>query len=299
MMMMMMITTMTVRMAAGLSRPVWPLCRRAYNLPSSASSRNRATRRCTASRSSCGGAQVEGGKHHFSLFKPDAVLSQFVHNGFKKQRQRMLGAVFDGFPEGTMPIGRLDEMTEGLLLLTTDGKLSYRVLKDKPVEKEYFALVRGEMSDDECAALERGVKIRVAGREGQYETRPCRVVRLNESPSLPPRERRVHNSHKRLDGSFVEIPTTWISVVLTEGKNRQVRKMTAAVGFPVLRLVRVRIGHIDIWGNDGPQGATTMQPGEVRVLGEAQIAPFWDDDHRRSPGESPLEGHAARFPLGR
>ena len=166
---------------------------------------------------------------HFLIHKPYGYLSQFVCELPKK---KLLGELYD-FPEGIMAIGRLDEESEGLLLLTTNGVTSERV-RSKKVEKEYFAQVDGEISDEAIAQLQQGVEIGI--RDVKYQTLPCSVFRLNEKPDFPPRTRRIRDDRHG--------PTSWVSITLSEGKNRQVRKMTAAVGFPTLRLFRVRIGKI-------------------------------------------------------
>ena len=171
---------------------------------------------------------------HFVLYKPDGCLSQFVSQQTKRKNKQMLGHLFD-FPSGTMAIGRLDEPSEGLLLLTTDGKVSEHV-RSSEVEKEYYAQVDGNISDSEIEKLSTGVTISTDG--GPYTTKPCVVRKLDATPLLPPRQKKIRDERHG--------PTSWISITLTEGKYRQVRKMTAAVGHPTLRLVRVRIGNIRI-----------------------------------------------------
>ena len=169
---------------------------------------------------------------HFKLYKPARYLSQFIYE--QKRKKKLLGELYD-FPKGTMAIGRLDENSEGLLLLTTDGKVSHYVLSQK-VEKEYYAQVDGVISEDAILKLSKGVEI---GFEGiKYITLPCPVSQIQNVPKFPPGWRIRDERHG---------PTSWISITLREGKFRQVRKMTAAVGFPTLRLVRVRVGneHID------------------------------------------------------
>ncbi len=187
---------------------------------------------------------------HFKIFKPDGFLSQFINNGPQKKRIRLLGEL-GSFPEQTMAIGRLDLDSEGLLLLTTNGKLSDRICRGG-VEKEYYALVDGSITDKAIGDLSRGVSIMVRGE--RHQTSPCVVHRLSDPPDLPQRNKRIRDSRHG--------PTSWISVVLREGKNRQVRKMTAAVGFPTLRLVRVRVGHITLGD---------MEPGDVSMLSEALL----------------------------
>ena len=172
-------------------------------------------------------------KHrHFILHKPYGYLSQFVNNQTRRKNKKLLGELF-GFPEGTMSIGRLDEDSEGLLLLTTDGKVSAHVTSKK-VEKEYYVQVDGEITDEALERLESGVEIGIHGRK--HQTLPCKAVQLRTAPALPPRAKKIRDERHG--------PTSWLSITITEGKFRQVRKMSAAVGFPTLRLIRIRIGTI-------------------------------------------------------
>ncbi|APY11694.1 ribulose phosphate epimerase [Seonamhaeicola sp. S2-3] len=169
---------------------------------------------------------------HYIIYKPYGYLSQFKSHDSKQQRKRFLGELYD-FPEGIMAIGRLDEKSEGLLLLTTDGKMSDFINSQK-VEKEYYALVDGDITLNAIEKLQSGVKIGFNGKK--YLTKPCKAFKLNESPQLPVRSKKIRDARHG--------PTSWISITLKEGKFRQVRKMTSAVGFPTLRLVRVRVGNI-------------------------------------------------------
>jgi 23S rRNA pseudouridine2457 synthase len=183
---------------------------------------------------------------HFLIHKPHGYLSQFVGEAKKKK----LGEFHD-FPEGIMAIGRLDEDSEGLLLLTTDGRMS-ELVRSRKVEKEYYAQVDGLITDQAIAQLQTGVEIGIHGVK--YQTTPCQARRLAAAPDFAPRTRKIRDDRHG--------PTSWVSIILTEGKFRQVRKMTAAVGFPTLRLLRVRIG--DIWlGN--------LAPGEVREVADFGI----------------------------
>lgn len=170
--------------------------------------------------------------HHFKMFKPYGCVSQFKPK--PKKSKTLLGDHYD-FPEDTMAIGRLDMDSEGLLLLTTDGMMSYKV-RDKSIEKEYYVQLDGIITDEAIQKLQNGVEISVNG--SMYLTLPCKAFKLEEEPSLPQRGRNIRNSKHG--------PTSWTSIIINEGKERQVRKMTAAVGFPTLRLVRVRIGSIFI-----------------------------------------------------
>lgn len=187
------------------------------------------------------------------LHKPFGYLSQFVNHQRQRKNKKLLGELYD-FPEGTMAIGRLDQDSEGLLLLTTDGKLSMQV-RSKKVEKQYYAQLDGEINEEALSQLRQGVEIGVNGKK--YLTLPCEVNQLEAEPEFPPRGKKIRDARHG--------PTSWISVTLSEGKFRQVRKMTAAVGFPTLRLLRVRIGHLSL---------EDMQAGEVRELKEARIDAF-------------------------
>ena len=166
---------------------------------------------------------------HFIMHKPYGYLCQFVCELPKK---KLIGELYD-FPEGTMAIGRLDEESEGLLFLTTDGMMSETV-RSKKIEKEYYAQVDGLITDESLEKLRKGVEIGI--RNIKYLTKSCKALRLEAAPDFPPRIRKIRDDRHG--------PTCWISITLTEGKERQVRKMTAAVGFPTLRLIRVRIGDI-------------------------------------------------------
>ncbi|OXA80512.1 pseudouridine synthase [Flavobacterium columnare] len=171
---------------------------------------------------------------HFILHKPHGYLSQFIYE--KKRNKKKLGELFD-FPEGTMAIGRLDEDSEGLLLLTTDGMIS-EIVRSKTIEKEYFAQVDGVVTPQAIEKLKNGVEIGVKGV--RYTTKSCEARILETLPDFISEGRRIrHERHG---------PTSWLSITLTEGKFRQVRKMTAAVGFPTLRLVRVRVGNVNLKG---------------------------------------------------
>jgi len=167
---------------------------------------------------------------HFILFKPYGYLSQFIYE--LKRKKKLLGELYN-FPEGTMAIGRLDEDSEGLLLLTTDGKVSEQI-RSKKVDKEYYVQVDGVITPEAIEELQNGVEIGVDG--GKYKTKPCSAFIVTEIPDFGPRAKKIRDERHG--------PTSWASITVNEGKFRQVRKMTAAVGFPTLRLVRVRIGNV-------------------------------------------------------
>lgn len=167
---------------------------------------------------------------HFKLHKPDGYISQFIYKSPRKKK--VLSELFD-FPEGTMSIGRLDELSEGLLLLTTDGKMSNYITSRK-VDKEYYVLVDGIITQEAIEEMKKGVKIGIKGEK--YLTNPCDARILDAPPNYAPRNKRIRDDRHG--------PSTWASITIREGKYKQVRKMTAAVGFPTLRLIRVRIGNV-------------------------------------------------------
>lgn len=191
-------------------------------------------------------------KHrHFKLFKPYGFLSQFVYE--QKRNKKLLGDLYH-FPKGTMAIGRLDEDSEGLLLLTTNGKLS-EMVRSKKVEKEYFVQVDGIITNTAIEALQQGVEIGVNG--DKYVTKPCSAFVIIQVPNFGLRAKKIRDDRHG--------PTSWLSITISEGKFRQVRKMTAAVGYPTLRLVRVRIGNIIL--ND-------LIAGEVIEIFDKDLIPF-------------------------
>jgi len=166
---------------------------------------------------------------YYSIYKPYGMLSQFS----KQHDEKSLSDLAYSFEKDVYPVGRLDKESEGLLLLTNDKFLIDRLLNPKyEHEREYFVQVEGIPSKEKLEILESGIVIQ------NYKTKKAKV-RIIDDPDFFP-ERNPPIRFRRL------IPTTWLSIVLTEGKNRQVRRMTAAVGLPTLRLVRVRIGDLEI-----------------------------------------------------
>jgi 23S rRNA pseudouridine2457 synthase len=167
---------------------------------------------------------------HFLIHKPYGYLSQFVYE--LKRNKKKLGELYD-FPPNTMAIGRLDEDSEGLLLLTTDGMMS-EIVRSKKVEKEYYVQVDGIIHQEAIEKLKNGVEIGFDGKK--YTTKKCQAFILETIPQLGERGKKIRDDRHG--------PTSWLSITINEGKNRQVRKMTSAVGFPTLRLIRIRIGNI-------------------------------------------------------
>lgn len=162
-----------------------------------------------------------------AINKPYGVLSQFTPEPGSAWRTL---ADF-GLPRNVYPLGRLDADSEGLLLLSDEPGLNTRLLDPKKAHRrEYWVQVERIPSADALARLARGVKI------GDHLTLPCTVRRLDPSPALPPRDPPVRYRKN--------VPDAWLALELVEGKNRQVRRMTASVGHPTLRLLRARIGRL-------------------------------------------------------
>ncbi|MGK9475278.1 pseudouridine synthase [Melioribacter sp. OK-6-Me] len=184
---------------------------------------------------------------YYLVYKPYGMLSQFSDN----QGRPTLKSLFP-FPKDVYPVGRLDMDSEGLLLVTNDKKINNILLNpDYCHEREYYVQVEGIPDEEALDKLRKGVFIK------GMKTLPAKV-RLIESPDLP---ERIPPIRKRLN-----IPTCWLSITLIEGKNRQVRRMTASVGYPTLRLVRVRIENLHL---------KNMKPGEVLQLQGRKLSEFY------------------------
>jgi 23S rRNA pseudouridine2457 synthase len=183
---------------------------------------------------------------YYVLNKPYGVLSQFTD----KLNRKTLSGFYD-FPKDVYPVGRLDMDSEGLLLLSNDKEMVDFLLN--PVnrhEKEYFAQVEGIPGEEDLSKLESGVII-----EGK-KTLPAKT-KLIDDPQFPPRKPPIFPRKNK--------PVCWVSVTVTEGRYRQVRKMTANVGYPTLRLVRVRIKNIHL-DNLPPGGVRELNPEEIKIL---------------------------------
>ncbi len=181
---------------------------------------------------------------HYLIYKPFGMLSQFSKEGDKPT----LADLPHVLRRDVYPVGRLDADSEGLLLLTSDKTVNHRLLDPRFAHpRTYYVQVDGAITDEAIQQLVDGVTITIDGKP--HNTLPAQAQRLPDEPDLPARNPPVRFR--------ANIPTSWIALTLTEGKNRQVRKMTAAVGFPTLRLVRWSIGHLTAAG---------MRPGEVREI---------------------------------
>jgi len=177
--------------------------------------------------------------------KPFGVLCQFTPAGGRP-------CLADHVPvPDVYPAGRLDRDSEGLLVLTSDGRLQHRIADPAHrVEKPYLVQVEGEPDEAALAALRAGPVL------SDGPTRPCSARRIEAPDWLWPRDPPIRHRER--------IPTAWLEIVIDEGRNRQVRRMTAAVGLPTLRLVRVRIGR---WTLEG------LAPGQWRRLERAEMGP--------------------------
>jgi 23S rRNA pseudouridine2457 synthase len=185
---------------------------------------------------------------YYIVYKPFNVLCQFSKDDSNKE------TLSDYFTveKNVYPVGRLDYDSEGLLLLTNDKSITQQLLHpSKKHTKEYWVQVEGEVSEGALKQLQIGVTISVNNKP--YKTLPCQVE-VMQTPILPERNPPIRFRKN--------IPTSWLKLIITEGKNRQVRKMTAAVGLPTLRLVRFAIEKINL-GN--------MKAGEMILLHSKSI----------------------------
>lgn len=191
--------------------------------------------------------------YRYILFnKPYDTLSQFTDTGAGETKRATLKEYIP--VPSIYPVGRLDRDSEGLLLLTNDGLLQHR-LSDPRYNHPRTYWVQVERIPDEAALrhLREGITIE------NYRTRPAQVQFLAMEPALPPRNPPIRFRKN--------VPTAWLEITLTEGRNRQVRRMTASVGFPTLRLVRVAIAHLNLHGLESGQWRD-LTPSEVERLYE-------------------------------
>lgn len=163
-----------------------------------------------------------------AFYKPFDVLSQFTQ---EHPSHRTLAEF--GFPPDVYAIGRLDRDSEGLLLLSDEARWNDRLLNPRHAHpRTYHAQVDGTVTDEALRKLRSGIDLK------DFHSLPCKAQRLDTEPAHPPRTPPIRFRKN--------IPTSWLELTLTEGKNRQVRRMTAAVGFPTLRLIRVSIGGLKL-----------------------------------------------------
>jgi len=185
---------------------------------------------------------------YFIIYKPYLVLSQFSAVEGKKT----LADYFE-VPKDVYPVGRLDYDSEGLLILTNDKQLNNRLLNPLFAhEREYWVQVDGAATQEAVEQLQKGVSINIDGK--QYRTKPCKASLFEAPPIVPERNPPIRFRK--------EIPAPWLRLQLKEGKNRQVRRMTASVGFPTLRLIRYRIEKLTI---------DHLQPGEMMEIEQKEL----------------------------
>ncbi len=185
---------------------------------------------------------------YYLLYKPFQVLSQFTSVEGKNCLKDIVNVSKDVYP-----VGRLDYDSEGLLLLTNDTSVNHQLLHPSfEHARTYWVQVEGAITQEALMQLTKGVTISVEGK--QHKTKPAIVAILDAIISIPERNPPIRFRKN--------IPTTWVSIQITEGKNRQVRKMFASVGFPVLRLIRAQLGKYHITG---------MLPGDCLKLSLQEV----------------------------
>ena len=180
--------------------------------------------------------------NYYIIYKPYKMISQFTSSHKKK----CLDLLNFTFPKDVYPLGRLDENSEGLLILSNDKSLNFKLLNPEFEHKRiYLVQLQGVITSEALKQIESGVTIALDA--GPYTTKSCKVKQVKKPENLPTRAHPISES----------LPTSWIELTLTEGKYHQVRKMTAGVGFPCIRLIRIAIEEIRL---------ENMQPGDVREL---------------------------------
>ncbi len=185
---------------------------------------------------------------YFVIYKPFQVLTQF-----SADEGKVTLADYFHVPKDAYSVGRLDYDSEGLLILTNDAALNHRILNPRyKHEREYWVQVEGMITKEAIVDLQKGVVISIDGK--QYKTLPCESFLFKEPPLVYERNPPIRFRKN--------IPDSWISLTLIEGKNRQVRRMTAKVGFPTLRLIRYRIEKLTL---------QNMQPGDTIELTKEEI----------------------------
>lgn len=180
--------------------------------------------------------------NYYIIYKPYKMISQFTSSHKKK----CLDLLEFSFPKDVYPLGRLDENSEGLLILTNDKSLNFKLLNPEFEHKRvYLVQLQGIITPEALKQIETGITIALDA--GPYITKPCKVKQVKKPENLPPRGHPISE----------QLPTSWIELTLTEGKYHQVRKMTAGAGFPCIRLIRIAIEDIRL---------ESMLPGEIREL---------------------------------
>ncbi len=177
------------------------------------------------------------------------MISQFV----SPYEQRKLGELDFDFPEGTAAVGRLDNESEGLLILTTDKTLTHRLLDpEKKHTRGYIVQVEKIVEETTLEKLRSGIEILIKGQNRIYTTLPCTVNLILKPKNLPEREKSLSD----------DLPQSWLEFILTEGKNRQIRKMCKAVRHKCRRLIRTKIENLELGD---------MKPGDVKEIGQEEL----------------------------
>jgi 23S rRNA pseudouridine2457 synthase len=185
---------------------------------------------------------------YFLIYKPFQVLSQFTSTEGKLCLKDILQV-----PTDVYPVGRLDYDSEGLLLITNDKSINQQLLNPLYAhQRTYWVQVDGAITEAALAQLSKGVSINVDGKI--YLTKPAKLESLQNTIAVPDRKPPIRFRKS--------IPTSWVAIQIIEGKNRQVRKMFAQVGFPVLRLIRAKLGQFSI---------QDMQPGDCLSLTASEV----------------------------
>lgn len=188
--------------------------------------------------------------HHryFIINKPYKMVSQFV----SPDKVNLLGDLNYNFPDGTHAIGRLDNNSEGLLILTTNKKVTSLLFQsEKPHKRTYLVQVEKKVTEDKLQQLRTGIEIRIKGGD-YYVTAPCEVEIVDKPKNIGKRDHEFRE----------DLPQTWLLITLTEGKFHQIRKMVSSVYHPCKRLIRVSIEDLEL-GN--------IQPGEVKEIDEIEF----------------------------
>lgn len=177
------------------------------------------------------------------------MVSQFI----SPYEQSKLGDLNYNFPQGTNAVGRLDDESEGLLILTTDKALTQRLLHpEKKHARSYIVQVEKIISQEALQQLNTGVQILIKGQNRLYTTQACQVTIINKPINLALRPKNLRE----------DLPQTWLQFILTEGKNRQIRKMCTAIRHKCRRLIRTKIEDLDLG---------TMQPGDVVEIEQEEL----------------------------
>lgn len=185
---------------------------------------------------------------YYITYKPFQVLTQFT-----SQLGKTTLADYCKVPRDVYPVGRLDFDSEGLLVLSNDAGLNQRLLHPSlGHEREYWVQVEGLITPEALRTMSSGLEINIDGKA--YRTRPCIALLFETDPVVPERNPPIRFRKN--------VPTSWIRLILTEGKNRQVRRMTAKAGFPTLRLIRYRIGELRLDG---------LAPGDCVPIGQQEL----------------------------